>query len=50
MPRRSHMQTAIVQSEVRERINELFQQNNAQPIIAAASIFTNQPTTQAKAA
>ena len=47
------MQTAVVQSEVRERINELFQQNNAQPIIAAAPFSgdaTSAATRPAKAA
>jgi len=30
------MQAAIAQSEVRETINELFQQNDTQPTISAA--------------
>ena len=44
------MLTAVVQSEVREAVNELFQRNDAQPIIAAASLFANQPTQPPRAA
>ena len=35
------MRAAIVQSDVRESINHLFRQVNAQPVIAAAKLFTD---------
>jgi potassium efflux system protein len=44
------MMTAIVQSEVREAINELFQRDDAQPIIASASLFGNPPAAPPRSA
>ena len=44
------MQAAIAQSDVREAINELCQQNDAQPIIAAIPTLSNAPSGTTRAA
>ncbi len=44
------MRAAIVQSEVRETINELFLQNNSRPLIAAGSVFASPAAGQSRPA